>query len=318
MAQTLSINEAQVLISDMLDKVWEAEKPPESIYPKYMKVSNMDRGEFVDYRIAGTGPFVEREELEDIDYDQLEFGEKFTKRPKNFARGFRVSEEVIEDLADSGGADSETRAKLGTYADIVRRWRRSAEWTVERECADIFLNGTSTAAEYVLRDSVAFFGTHATLKNPAVSQSNLSTHASLSATTVDAMATALDLQLDDRGDYLANSGTLKLLVSATDASRAYEILNTKGQVDTANNTVNRLNRRDIEVVENRYFNVLAAAYAGYFLLRDGAHSANWKWRKKPVFGKDADFDAVALKYRARFRGVGFVTDWRGAIGDNGS
>src|SRR5688500_9558746 len=107
MAQTLSINEAQTLISDLLDEVWEAEKPPKAVFEEYVNVSSMDRGEHVDYRIAGLGKFVEREELEDIDYDQIEFGEKLTVRPKNWARGFRVSEEVVEDLADSGGADSE-------------------------------------------------------------------------------------------------------------------------------------------------------------------------------------------------------------------
>jgi hypothetical protein len=318
MAQTLSINEAQTLISDMLDEVWEAEKPPSPVYEKFMNVKSMDRGEFVDYRIAGLGKFVERDELEDIDYDDITFGEKLTVRPKNFARGFRASEEVIEDLADSGGRpDGDTAAKLGTYADIVRRWKRAAQWTVDQECADMLLNGTSTAAQYILRDSIALFGSHVTLKNPTVTQSNVATHAALSAATVDAMATTLDLQMDDRGDYLSTDGALKLIVSASDASRAYEIINTRGQVDTANNTVNRLDRRKIEVIENRYLNVLAASYAGYFLLREGAHSLTWLWRKKPQFKQDSDFDAVAMKYRARFRGVRFASDWRGAVGDNG-
>lgn len=319
MAQTLSINEAQTLISDMLDEVWEAEKPPATVYTQFMNVKSMDRGEYVDYRIAGLGKFQEREELEDIDYDDITFGEKLTVKPKNWARGFRVSEEVIEDLADAGGRpDGDTAAKLGTYADITRRWRRSTEWTVEQECADMLLNGTSTAAEYVLRDSIALFGSHATLKNPAVTQSNLATHAALSATSLDSMANTLSLQLDDRGDYLADTGKLKFIFSQSDASRAYEILNTKGQVDTANNNVNRLDRYTIEPITNRYLNVLAASYAGYFLLREGAHSLTWLWRKKPQFKQDTDFDAVAMKFRGRFRGVRFAKDWRGVIGDNGS
>jgi hypothetical protein len=318
MAQTLSINEAQTIISDLLDGVWEAEKPPKAVYPDIFKVESMDRGEYVDYRIAGLGPFVERAELEDIDYDNLEFGEKLTKRPKNFARGFRVSEEVVEDLADSGGADSETRAKLGTYADIVKRWKRAAEWTVDRECADILLNGTSTGTNYVLRDGIALFGSHVTLKNPTVTQSNLNTHASLSALEIQRMTTALNLQLDDRGDYLANDGQMNLVVSETDSFRAREILKTSGQVDTANNNINPLERDRYRITVNRYLNLLAASYAGYFLLQDGAHGLRWMWRKKPQFKQDTDFDAVAMKYRARFRGVGFATDWRGAVGDNGS
>lgn len=319
MAQTLSINETQTIISDRLDDVWEAETPKKApTYTEYCNVINMDRGEYVDYRVAGLGKFVERDELEDIDYDDLSFGEKQTTKPKNFARGFRVSEEVIEDLADSGFADTEARAKLGTYEDIVKRWRRSAEWTVDVQMADRLLNGTSTATGYVLRDNVAYFGTHTTLKNPTISQSNLNTHASLSAIQLQTMTTALDLQLDDRGDYIGDDGVNILVVSASDDYRAYEILNTSGQVDTMNNNVNPLRKDRYRIVVNKYLNVNAASFAGYYLLRDGVHSLSWLWRKKPVFGKDGDFDAVAMKYRARFRGASMIRDWRGSVGDAGS
>lgn len=319
MAQTLSINEAQTLITTLLDETWEAEKPPSAVFEQYMNVRDMPRGEHKDYRVAGFGKFVERAELEDITYDDISFGEVLTVTPKNWARGFRVSEEVIEDLADTGGRpDGDTAAKIGTYQDAVRRWKRAATWTVDQECADMLLNGTSTATEYVLRDAIALFGSHVTLKNPTVTQSNLNTHASISATQIQTMTTALDLQLDDRGDYLSQDGTNILVVSASDAFRTYEILNSAGQVDTANNNVNPLKKEKYRVVENRYLNVLAATYAGYFLLREGAHSLTWMWRKKPTFAKENDFDAVAQKYRSRFRGVRYAKDWRGAVGDNGS
>lgn len=317
MAQTLSINEAQTFISTYLDQAWEAEDSRDLCYTDFMNVKSMPRGEYTDYRVAGFGKLVERGELEDIDYDQMEFGETKTVIPRNWGRGFKVSEEVIEDLADSpwGG---EIRAKLGAYGDCVSRWRRSADWTVEQECADLLLNGTSTAARYLLRDSVAWFGTHTTLKNPTVSQSNLATHASLSATTLNNMVTTLNLQLDDRGDYISKSGKNILVVSESDATRAWEIMNTSGQVDSANNNTNIVKKHKWTIVDNPYLNVNAATYAGYFVLREGVHGATWFWRKKPVFAKDTDFDAIAMKYRARMRGVPYVKDWRGAVGDNGS
>ena len=317
MAQTLSINEAQTLISNLLDEVWEIEEPRDLCYPDYMNVSTMSRGEHVDYRVAGFGKFVERGELEDIDYDQIEFGETLTIKPRNWARGFKVSEEVIEDLADAPHA-GEIGSKLGAYADVTARWRRSAEWTVEQECANLLLNGTSTATGYVLRDAVAWFGTHATLKNPTVSQSNVATHASLAAVTLNNMVTTLNLQLDDRGDYLSKSGQNIVIVSESDATRAYEILNTTGQVDSANNNVNTLKKHKFKVVECPYLNVAAATYAGYFVLREKVHGAHMKWRKKPTFAKDNDFDAIAMKYRARMRFERYVRHWQGAVGDNGS
>lgn len=319
MGQTLTINEANTLVSDYLDEVWEAEDPPETVYDKIMKVTDMPRGQHVDYRMAGLGPLVENAELEDIDYDDVVFGEKLTITDRKWARGFRVSDYVLEDLADAGGMniDSELAAKLGTYADIVRRWKRSGHWVVERECADRLQNGTSTATKYVLRDAIAWFGTHATLKNPTISQTNLATHQAMSANSIDAMITTVGLQLDDRGDYLSDTGGVTVVASQTDRSRLYEILKTKGQVDSANNNVNKLDQYDIKPVVNRYLNLQAASYSGYFVLASG-HSFKWLWRKKISFGQDTDFDANAKKYKARMRGEGYVKDWRGSIGDNGS
>jgi hypothetical protein len=277
----------------------------------------MDRGEFKDYRIAGFGKFTERGELEDYSYDQYEFGETFTVTPRNWGTAFRVSEEVVEDLADSpwGG---EIRDKLGSYGDFVSRMKGSANWTVEDECTARLLNGTSTATKYVLRDGVAWFDTHTTLKNPTLSQSNRATHASLSATTINNMATTLNLQVDDRGNYIKKGGRNTLVVSESDATRAWEIMNTQGQVDSLNNNVNVVRKHKWNVVENPYLNVAAATYAGYFVLREGVHGAVWFWRKKPVFARDNDFQAGAMAFRARFRGETYVRDWRGAVGDNGS
>lgn len=318
MAQSFSINEAQTLISNLLDSVWETEgkKAVKPAYEKIFNVKNMDRGEFVDYRIAGLGKFTERGELEDVTYDQLEFGETQTTLPKNWGSGFRISEEVVEDLADAGPNDGIIRSKLGSYADVVRRWRRSATWTVEVECANRLLNGTSTAAAYVGRDALALFSaSHVTLKNPTTTQSNLATHASLSPTSLASMRRTLDTQLDDRGDYLPDNEGFLLVVSPLNDDRAYEILNTRGQVDSANNNVNTLNQYKMEVVVNKY---LGTTFAGYYLLAKGVHTLNWYWRKKPEFKQDTDFDAVAMKYRGRFRGVSNFTSYIGAVGDNGS
>ena len=319
MAQVFTINESRTLLTTLVHEVWQAEgENTKSYFEDWINVKKLSTPVHIDYRMAGFSKWVERAEKEDITYDDLTFGEAITTEPKNWGTGFSVSEEVIEDLADAGPNEGINRAKLGGYADFVSRSRRTAIWTVDVECTDLLLNGTATSTEYVLRDSVAWFGTHTTLKNPTVSQSNLNTHASLSAETLKTMTTALNLQLDDRGDYISRAGSNVLVVSESDAFRAYEILNTAGQVDTANNNINALKKNKYKVVENPYLNVNAASYAGYFLLREGAHSAEWFWRKKPEFAKQPDFDSVAMKFRGRFRGVRRVKDWRGAVGDNGS
>lgn len=316
MADTQSIAKAQTLISDLLDSAWEAEKPAKTpAYEQFMHVGDMARGEFVDFEVGGLGKFVERDELEDVDYDELKFGNKLTVRPKNFARAFRVSEEFIEDIADAGARDGYNIGKLGGYVDTVKRWRRSANWTVEQECADILLFGTGTT-KFTGRDGLALFSaSHTTLSNPPATQTNIDTGGAMSATRIAAMRKLLDTQLDAKGDFIYDDSGFILLHSPETKDRAYELLKTKGQVDSANNNLNILDQYDITPVESKY---LGASYAGYFLLKKGTHTLNWLWRIRPEFKQEGDFDAVARKYRARFRGVPFFKDYRGIVSNAGS
>jgi hypothetical protein len=316
MASTQDISRAQTLISDLLDSAWEAEKPAKTpSYEQYMNVKSMDRGEFIDYEIAGVGKFVEREELTDVDYDELEFGDKLTVRPKNYARGFRVSEEFLEDIADAGVKDGANVAKLGSYVDLVRRWKRAATWTVEEECIDLLDLGTGTT-KFTGRDSLALFSaSHTTLKNPVVTQSNIDTGGALSATRIEAMTRLLDTQLDGRGDFIHDDSGYILVHGPAIRDRVYELFKTKGSVGNEYNNVNTMDQYDVQSV---CVNYLGTSSVKYFLLKKNAHTLTWLWRVKPQFGKEADFDAFAQKYRARFRGVAFASDYRGVCSNAGA
>lgn len=319
MAQTLTTDEARTVISTWLSKAWTTgENHIDPIYPDYVHVDTMGP-ERVDMKYSGLGKLTERDEVEDIDYDDILFGTPNTIRPTNWARGFRISEEAVEDLADSPNSPI-IRAKIGAYENVVKQWRRSAEWVVDEVMAARLLNGTSTATRYALGDGTAWFGNHTTMRNPTLTQTNLASHVSMSATSLDRMITTMGLQMADNGDYMNQDGKMTLVVSATDATRAWELVNTSGQVDSANNNRNILDRYKgkLKIVVNPFLNVQAATFSGYFLLRDDTHGLYWFWRVKPKFAKDSDFDAIALKYRARMRGRDYVEDWRGAVGDIGS
>jgi hypothetical protein len=316
MARTQDTSSAAVLLYDMLDEAFEAEKPAKTpAYERYMNVINLDRPEYVDYETAGFGKLVEREELTDVDYDELVFGEKLTIRDKKFARAFRASEEFLEDIADAGAKSDANFARLGSYMDAVRRWKRASTWTVEEECIDLLDLGTGTT-KFTGRDGLALFSTsHTTLKNPVATQSNIDTGGALSATRIEAMTKLLDTQLDGRGDFIHDDSGYILVHGPAIRDRVYELFKTKGSVGNDFNNVNTMDQYDITPVSVNY---LGASSAKYFLLKKNVHTLTWMWRKKPTFARESDFDALAQKYRISMRGRAFAKDYRGVVSNAGS
>ena len=309
---------AQTLISDLIDEVIEVTNPEGSFaFEKYMNVGDMMRGEEVNYRVAGFGLPLERDLLEDIDYDEPLFGEKQTIVPISWGRGFRVAKETIKDLADAGPFDGTNAAKLGQYADYTKRLKRKCWERVDLECALKLINGTSTNSRYVGRDGKALFSTSQTnLDNPPLTQSNLTTAASLTAPNVMTAITAIDTQRDDRGEFVSTGNVYSILHGPTNRWKVIEITKTAGQVDTANNTVNALKNAEITVkgVEIKTLDrANGSAYTGWFVQND-SHQLWYKWRDRPEFEKNVDFDANALKYKVTFRGASFHKDWRGIAG----
>ena len=316
MAQVLSRNEVSTLIFNLLDSVYEVEGKAVTTFEKFMKVESMDRGQDISYRIAGFGKHSERDELEAIQYDQYEFGETQTVNPKNYGTGLRVSEEVVQDLQDGGTSDPYNKAKLAGFAEVTRRFRRSANWTVDVECANIYLNGTATSAAYVGRDGLALFSaTHTSLKNPPTTQSNVQTASSLSAVQIQSAITSLATHVDDTGAPLPISDSYKVMVGPYNMFRIQDILKTKGQVDSANNNTNPLDNFSITPVINQH---LGASHKGFYVIDPSVASTRWLWRLKPTFSKEGDFDAVALKFRSTFRGVATTKDWHGQVGNAGA
>ncbi len=314
----MTTQKAQTLISDLIDEVIEVTDPEGTYsFEKYFKVKEMNRGEQVNYRVAGFGLPIEREILEDIDYDEPLFGEKQTIVPLNWARGFRVARETINDLADAGPWDGVNAAKLGQYADYTRRLKMKAWERVDLECALKLINGTSTATKYVGRDGVALFSaSQVNLDNPPLTQSNLTSAASATATNVMTAIASLDAQRDDRGDFVSSGKNYQIISSIANRWKFIEITKTAGQVDTANNTVNALKNADINI-KNLEVKMLdranGASYTGWFVQNDN-HELRWWWREKPTFDKNVDFDARALKYACFMRGVYSHADWRGIVG----
>jgi hypothetical protein len=300
------------IIRDLIDEAWEVETPEqEAVFPQFCNVDEFGRGEFVDIQIGGLGTPIVRATLEDIDYDTYVVGPELRIVPVNFGRGFRMAQEDLDDIADSGPWDGANLAKMGTYQDVMRRWKRSCIIRVEQVMSDKILKGT-TAGAYAGRDGLALLSaSHVTLKNPTQTQSNVTTAASMSQANLYSAITALDTQYDDRGDWIENTGGYILLYGPTNWARAGEILKTERQLDTHNWNKNLLVNEQITPVPCKY---LGAAYAGWWLIAKKRNPLWWLWRQKPKYDENVDFDANAVKYKVTMRGAAFHKDWRGIAG----
>jgi hypothetical protein len=122
---------------------------------------------------------------------------------------------------------------------------------------------------------------------------------------------ALDTQLDDKGDWIENTGGYILLHSPTLKPRVGEILKTDRQLDTHNWNKNLLVDDDITPVSCKY---LGASYTGWWLIAKNRNPLWWMWREKPSYDENVDFDANAVKYKMLMRGAAFHKDWRGIAG----
>ena len=300
------------IIRDLIDEAWEAETPEqEAVFPKVMDMGKFSRGEFVDISIGGLGTLLERATLEDIDYDTYVMGTEQRIIPVNYGRGFRMAEEDLDDISDSGPWDGTNLAKMGSYQDVMRRWKRAAIITMEQVCADKVLNGT-TAGAYAGRDGLALLSaSHVTLKNPTQTQSNVTTGSSLTQANIYSAITSLNTQYDDRGDWIDNEGWYTLLFGPTNWARVGEILGTDRQLDTHNWNKNLLLQQDITPVQWKY---LGATYTGWWLINKRRNPLRFLWRQKPKYDENVDFDANAVKYKVTARSAVYHRDWRGIAG----
>jgi hypothetical protein len=142
---------------------------------------------------------------------------------------------------------------------------------VETTMADKILNGT-TAGVYAGRDGLALLSaSHVTLKNPAAAGQRHD-GASVSQANHLLAITALDTQLDDRGDWIENTGGYILLYAPTNKPRVGEILKTDRQLDTHNWNKNLLLDQDITPVQCKY---LGASYTGWWLISKKRNPLHW-------------------------------------------
>lgn len=272
-----------------------------AIWSKMFETTSSERAyeEYVEE--TGFGLAGIKAEGQSVPYDTTSEGPTTRLTPINYALGFIVTEEEVDDNLYGDKAFN----RAGALA-------RSMRITKEIVHANI-LNRSQNSA-YVGGDGKELVA--ADHPTPAGPQSNELTGADLTeATLEDAMIRIMNMK-DNRGLNIM-AKPVKLIVSPSEAFNAYRILNAAGQANTPNlNNPNAI--RDMgwapEVVVNPYLDDAD----GWFLTTDLPNGLIHIKRKALRFAEDGDFDTGNLKHKAQDRYAAGWSDWRQIFGNAGS
>ena len=240
-------------------------------------------------------------EGQSVPYDTTSEGPTSRFTPINYALGFIVTEEEVDDNLYGDKAFN----RAGALARSMR---------VTKEVVHANVLNRSQNSAYVGGDGKELVATdHPTL---AGSQSNELTAADLTeASLEDAMIRIMNMK-DGRGLNIM-AKPVKLIVSPSEAFNAYRILNATGQANTTNlNNPNAIREMGWapEVIVNPYLDDTDA----WFLTTDIDNGLLHFKRKGLRFNEDGDFDTGNLKHKAQDRySVGWA-DWRGIVGSAGA
>jgi len=242
-----------------------------------------------------------------ISYDDVFQGYDVTYTHAEFAKGFKIERKLYDD---------------DLYNVISRKPRGlaiSAKRTQEKYAATVFGNaftGTGTISidgTTVLNNSEALSLCNAshTSTASATVQSNTGTSA-LSATSVEATRILMAGYKDDRDNLISVQPDL-ILCPRNLEETAWEIISTKGKVDSAENNANfhygkyKLAVWDYLADSNNWF-MIDSSMAKMFL--------NWYDRIPLEFFQDKSFDTLIAKYAAYCRFSFGFSDWRWVYGHN--
>lgn len=271
----------------------------QQVYNKIFNVGTSNRKYEDDQQITGLGLVPEKPEGVAIEYSDP--SESYSKRYTHtaYGLGIRITREMYKD--DQYG--------------IAKRWAgalgRSANATIETQAMNIFNNGfTDTGPD----GSVLCVTTH-TLKGTGGTSSNAPTAAAdLSVASLEAGLTAFRNIRDDQNLRTTTRPAI-LLVSPNDEFTALKIVQTPQEPFNANNTVNIISRRGLQVIVGDY---LTDTDAWFLLGKPSDTQLNFLWRERPWMDNDDDFNTKDLLYTIYFRfSVGY-SDWRGVYGTAGA
>lgn len=225
-----------------------------------------------------------------IDYDDPVQGPTKRWTHKTYGLGCRITEEMIEDCL---------------YPDIPTDMREfmeelgsSAKETLEILGHDIINNGTvSTTHTDGLGNAI--FSTGKVRLRGGTWDNLLSPAADLSATALQVSLDLFENTRDDSGKIQIIKAK-KILVNPSNAWKAKELLNSGYDPESANNSVNTLKERNLQLVVSPYLTDTDA----FTLMADPPNSNGGViayMRRKVTFAQDGDFNTGDALFKVTFR-----------------
>ncbi len=252
-----------------------------------------------DTTIAGFMQAPEKDELDDVTFDDPLPGLDTKYTPVTYELGYKASEEAIDDDLDNW--IPEVAASLGiSFADAY-----------EVVHANIFNNGfTGTAGP----DALPLFDVAHTLLGGGTTKNELTNSADLNVTSLQQALVDFRDVPDERGLKRRRRPGL-LLYPFELEFKAGELVESLLSPEDANNAVNMLQRQGLSRASWEYLTDVDA----WFLLAKNKSDMSLKsyWWQRPVTRHDIDFKASAAMTKIRGRFVTGWSDWRGVFGSPG-
>lgn len=266
----------------------------------YTEISS-DRDTVRDSSVGTLGDLVEFTGT--VTYDDMSQGFDVVETHKQFASGFQVERTLFDD--DQFNILDRRPAGLAT----------SVQRTQEGHAARLFNNAFSVDTFfYNHSEGVALSSnSHTTTSgaSTATGFDNLNTTA-LSAVSLEAARVAMQDFRGDRAERISVMPNMLLIpAQGTMEETAWEIINSQGKLDTANNNAN-FHQGKYQIMVWHYL-----TDANNWFLIDSTmmkQSLYWVNRIASEFGWVEDFDTLVAKYRAYTRYGAYYVDWRWVLG----
>ena len=232
-----------------------------------------------------------------VPYDDMGEGYKTNYVHQELARGFKVERKLVDD--DLYGVINRRPSRLGRAA----RRRR------EKDAASMFNNAFNSG--FKGGDGVALCSSAHPSNNSSATQSNTGTLV-LNDVNLEATRRLMMGFQDDRQGIIEVEPDFLLVPLALEQT-AWEIINSKGKPDTANNNANFHMGKFKLLVWPNYLTSAAQWYLMDSLMMKEYHL--WFDRITPEFQKDREFDTYNAKYSGYMRYSFGWSDWRAIYGN---
>ncbi len=239
---------------------------------------------------AGLGTVPLKAEGEPISYDDFIQGPTKRWTHRTYGLGTRITEEIID---DSLYPDVPTEMEAQS-----RELGASSRETITLLAYDIFNNGANTTT-HTAGDGLAIFTTVHTSLRGGTWSNLLSPAADLSVTSLQTALDTFENTRDDTGK-IQRIKAQYILVNQANAWKAKELLNSAYDPESANNSINAIKERNLQLIVSPYYTDTDA----FTLIAKPAIPTGGliAYLRRPVtFARDGDFDTGDALFKVTFR-----------------